>query len=150
MGFLLSEVQLAELRTGEDSHYCAVFLYSFHVSLGVVLALVFLLVSLGIVEECFLLCSLPVLIESSLEFIRNLLSPDGRKCSQSSGGFNVTNETNNLHGWAFNDGDRFNDIFLDDLLSFSLLVMSSNVSHTSFVTNEGCQVDWLLGVILGE
>ena len=79
-----------------------------------------------------------------------MLGPNGGESSETSWGFDVTNKTDNLHWWALDDGDWFNDIFLDDLLTLSLLVMSGNVGHSSLVAHEGGKVDWLLGIILGE
>jgi len=150
VGFPLSEIELAHLGAGEDSDDLAVLLYSVDVSLDGGLRFVVLLPSLLILGEGLLLGSRPVLIESPLEVIGDFLSPDGGQSSETSWGFNVTDETNNLHGWALDDGDWFDDVLLDDLLTLSLFVMSSDMGHAGLVSNEGSQVNWLLLVVLGE
>jgi len=146
----LSEVQLADLRGSQYSNNGTVFLYSLKISLDGFLALVIFLPSFGVLGECFLLSILPVLVESSLDLVRKLLGPNCGQSSHASWGFNITNKSNNFHGWALNDSHWFDDVFLDDLLSFSLFMMSCDVGHASFITNEGCQVNWSFNVILGE
>jgi len=150
MSFSLSQVKFGHLRASQNSDDLAVLLYSFEISLDGLLGVVSFFVSLGVFSEGSLLGSGPVLVESSLEFIGDFLGPDGRKCSQTSGSFDVSDQTDDFHGWALNDGDWFDDVFLDDFFTFSLFVMSGNVSHTSLVADEGSKVDWLFGVILGE
>ena len=146
----LSEVKLAELGGGEDSDNLAVLSDSIKISVDGFLALLFFLPSLGILGEGLLLGVNPVLVESSLEFLWDVLSPNGGECSETSWGFDVTNNTNDFHGWGFDDGDWLDDISLDDLLTFSLLVMSGDVGHTSLVTNEGGKMDWCLNIISWE
>jgi hypothetical protein len=42
------------------------------------------------------------------------------------------------------------DVLLEDLLTFTTLLIFNDVSHTSLVADEGSEVDWLGLVILGE
>jgi hypothetical protein len=67
---------------------------------------------LGVLGESLLLGVHPVLVQSSLEFSGQLLSPDGGQSSETSGGFNVSNNTDNDDGGGFEDGDGFNDFLL--------------------------------------
>jgi len=127
-----------------------VLLDSLEVSLDGLLGLVVFLPPLGVLGECLLLSSLPVLVESPLDFIRDLLSPDGGQCPQTSGSLDVPDQSNDLHGGALDNSDWFDDVLLDDLLAFSLLVMSGNVGHAGLVADEGGQVDGSLDVVLGE
>ena len=76
MSLLLSEVELAQLGHSENSDNSAVLLDSFEISLDGFLALLIFLPSLGILGEGLLLGVSPVLVESSLEFIREMLSED--------------------------------------------------------------------------
>lgn len=76
MSLSLSEVELAELGGSENSDDLAVFLDSFEISLDVLLALFIFSPSLGVLREGLLLGVHPVLVESSLEFLRDVLSPD--------------------------------------------------------------------------
>jgi len=67
---------------------------------------------LGILGESLLLGVHPVFIESSLELSGQVLGPDGGQGSESSGGFNITNNTANNDGRGFEDGTGFNSFFL--------------------------------------
>ena len=146
----LAEVKLGELGAGEDADDGAVLLYSLKVALDGVLALGILLVSLRVVSEGLLLRVLPVLVEAALELIREMLSVDGRKSAEPTGGLNVTDEADDLKRGALDDGDGLNDVLLEDLLTLAAFVVASDVGHASLVTEEGGKVDGLLGVILGE
>jgi len=42
------------------------------------------------------------------------------------------------------------NILLDDLLTFSALLVLDDVSHTGLVSHEGSKMDWLGWIILGE
>lgn len=150
MSLLLSEVKLGHLGVAQNSHNSAVLLYSLNISLNGFLALGIFLPSLDILRESLSLSVVPVLVELSLDLIRNGLGPHGGECSETSGGVDVTNETDNLDGRGLDNGNGLDDVLLEDLLTFSSFVISSDVSHTSLVTNESSQVDWLLWVISGE
>lgn len=70
---------------------------------------------LGILGEGLLLGVHPVFIESSLELSAQMLSPDGGQSSETSGGFDVTNNTGNNDGGSFEDGTSFNSFLLVEL-----------------------------------
>jgi hypothetical protein len=100
VGLLLSEVEVIELGVGDDSDDLArklaetppqvpVFLDSIQLS-GDGL---FIFPLLGVLGESLLLGVNPVLVESSLEFSGQVLSPDGGQSSETSGGFNVSDDT---------------------------------------------------------
>ena len=46
---------------------------------------------LGVLGEGLLLALVPVLVESALDLIAQMLSPDGGKGSETSGSFDITN-----------------------------------------------------------
>ena len=146
----LAEIKLGELGAGEDTDDGAVLLYSLKVALDGVLALGILLVSLGVVGEGLLLGVLPVLVEAALELIREMLSIDGRKSAEATGGLNVTDEADDLKRGALDNGDGLNDVLLEDLLTLTAFVVASDVGHSSLVAHEGGKMDGLLSVILGE
>ena len=75
------------------------------------------------------------------------MSPDGGECSEASWGFDVTNHTDDLNWWAFDNSDWLDDILSDGLSTFSLLEGSDDVGHTGFVSHEGSKMDWLGFVI---
>ncbi len=70
---------------------------------------------LGILGESLLLGVHPVFIESSLELSGQVLSPDGGQSSETSGGFDVTNNTGNNDSGGFEDGGSFNGFLLVEL-----------------------------------
>jgi len=146
---LLSQVKLGELGVSDDSDDLTVLFDSGECLVGVFLAL---LVSPfgGVLGESLLFRLNPVLVESSLDFIGEVLSPDGGESSEAIGGLSVTDATNNFHCWSFDNGGTFDYVFLDELLALTSLVVSNDMSHAGFVTHEGGKVDWLLGIVLGE
>ena len=95
VGLLLLKRSLADLGVGEDTDDGAVLLDALELAgdgraggLGVLL---------GVLGEGLFLGLVPVLVESALNFIAQMLSPDGSEGSKSSWGLDVTNKTNNDH-----------------------------------------------------
>jgi hypothetical protein len=104
--FLLSEVQQFHLGVGNNSDDGAIFFNSvqFNVNVSLGFSYVFLVFS-----ESLLLRIAPVLIESSQSVSIQLISPNSGQSSQSSGSFNVSNQTNNNHRGSFNNSNSFDD-----------------------------------------
>lgn len=95
VGLLLLERSLADLSVGEDTDDGAVLLHALELTGdGGTLALGVLL---GILGESLLLALVPVLVESALDFIAQVLSPDGGERSETTGSLDVTDKTNNDH-----------------------------------------------------
>lgn len=113
-----------------------------------VLSVVLVLVS--VLGESLLLGVNPVLVESTLDLIVELGSPDGLESTETTGGFDVTNETDDLDWGAFEDGGGVDNILLDDLFTFTALLVLNDVSHTSLVADESSEVNGLGGIITGE
>lgn len=55
---------------------------------------------------------IPVLVESPLALVAQMLSPDGLECAQATGCLDITNNANNLHRRSLNDGHGFKHFFL--------------------------------------
>lgn len=144
---LLSEVELVHLGVGNDSDDGTVFLDSFEWDLDVLGGI--LGNSLLVLGEGLSLRGLPVLVESSQGVLVQLVGPDGGQGSQSSWGFDVSDDSDNNDGWGFDDGDGFDDFLLVQLGTW-LINISDDMTHTSLESSEGSQMDWLLGIILGE
>lgn len=145
MSSLLSKVELIQLSVDDNSDDRAVFLNSVEFS-GDVLLISPLSSVLG---ESLLLGVHPVFIESSLELGGQVLGPDGGQSSETSWGFDVTNNTDNNDWWGFEDGGSFNDFLLVELGS-DLIDVSEDVGHTSLEDRESGEVDWLRGIVLWE
>lgn len=78
-----------------------------------------------------------------------MLGPNGGKGSETTGGLDVTNNTDNDNWRGFDDGDSLDNLTLVHLGSRSVEV-TNNVGHTGLETHGSGQVDGLLGVVLGE
>jgi len=145
VSLLLLEWQELHLSVSDESHNLAVLLDLVDSGLLAGFVLGPLLLVLG---ESELLGLAPVLIESSLGFVTDVLSPDGLEGSEASWGLDVSDNTDADHWWGIDDGD-----WLDDLLLVELMALSSdfshNVGHTGLVTDESGQVDGLALVVLG-
>jgi hypothetical protein len=76
-------------------------------------------------------------------------SPNGGQGAETTGSLDVTNETNNVHGRGFEDGDDFDDFLLIELGAL-LVHFTENVSVTSLVAHKGGEVRNLVGIIDGE
>lgn len=165
---LLLESSLADLGVGEDTNDGTVLANSFQFSgdgrLGSRLG-----VLLGVLGEGLFLGSVPGLVESSLDFVGKVLGPNGGERSQSSRSLDVTDDTDDDHGRGLDDGDGLDDFSLvhlyenAELSIISLarrislqrtgsrsLEVSDDMGHTGLVSEEGGEVDGLLGVILNE
>lgn len=94
MRLLLFKRGLADLRMGEDADNSAVFLDTLELE-GNSFALASVL--LGVLGECLLLGLVPILIESALELVAKMLSPDGGQRTEAARGFDVSNNTDSNH-----------------------------------------------------
>jgi hypothetical protein len=148
VGLVLSETELADLGGDNDTDDAAVLDDAGNV-LGDWLGGA-LLISVGILGEGLLLGLGPVLVESSLDILVEVLGPDGRESAESTWGHDVSNESNDLDGWGLNDRDGVYPVSVDELLSFTTLLDLDNVGHTGLVSNEGSEMDLLGWVVLGE
>lgn len=104
---------------------------------------------LGVPGEGLLLGSVPVLVESPLNLVTEVLSPNSGQRPQASRSLNVTDGTDNDHRRGLNNGNGLNNFPLVHLGSGSVEV-TDNVSHTGLVAHDGGEVNGLLGVVLGE
>jgi len=77
-----------------------------------------------------------------------MLGPDGSEGSETSGGFNVTNNTTDNYGRSFEDGTSFDDFLLVEL-GTNLVDISKDMGHTSLEDGEGGKVDGLGSIVSG-
>jgi hypothetical protein len=170
VGLLLLNGSLADLSVGEHTDDSAVLLDALKLAgdggtggLGV---------GLGVLGEGLLLGLVPVLVEATLDFVAQVLSPDGGERAETTGSLDVTNDTdsNELERKALvfkqffsshpqpggktyrrglDDGNGLDDLLLVHLGTGTVKVTDDG-GHTGLVAHGGSQVDGLLGVILGE
>jgi len=143
VSFLLFEWKHLHLGVGDESNNLAVLFDLVQSSLlGRFRFSPFLLV---FSESQFLGFS-PVLVESSFALVGDVFSPDGFEGSESSWGFDVSDDTNANHWWAIDDGTWLDDFFLVELVALSGN-FSNDVGHTGFVSDETGQVGGLRFVV---
>lgn len=146
MGFLLIKMDLADLGVGEDTDDRAVLLEAVQV-LGDGLTAISVL--LGVVGKGLLLGLVPVLVETTLDFIGQMLSPDSAQSTKTLRSLNVTHDTDNNNGRGLDDSDSFDNFLLVEF-GARTIGLANNVGHASLITHEGSHVHGLSGVILGE
>jgi hypothetical protein len=110
VSLLLLKTGLSDLGVSQDSNDGAVLLDPLELSVDGGSAI--LLVLLGVLGEGLLLRPVPVLVESPLELVREVLGPDGGERSESSRGLDVTDDTDDNHGGSLDDGDGLDDLSL--------------------------------------
>jgi len=148
VSLLLAKVELGDLGGADNTDDRAVLLDALKISLDGFLGTILVLV--GVLGESLLLGDVPVLVESSLDIVIELLGVDGGESAEASWGLDVTNDTNNLHWWALNDGGGVNPVSLDEFLTLTALDGLDNVGHTGLVGHEGGEVWGFRGIVLGE
>jgi hypothetical protein len=147
VSLLLLERSLSDLGVGEDTDDGAVLLDALELAGDGSAAVLGVL--LGVLGESLLLGLVPVLVESALELVAQMLGPNSGEGSQASGGLDVADQTNNDHWGGINDRNSLHNFLLVGLGARSIEVTDDG-GHTGLVTHSGSQVDGLLGVILGE
>jgi hypothetical protein len=95
VGLLLLERGLSDLSVGEDTDDGAVLLDALELAGDG--GTVVLGVLLGVLGESLLLALVPVLVESALDLVAQMLGPDGGEGSKASGSLDVSYKTNNDH-----------------------------------------------------
>lgn len=110
------------------------------------LGFILLIIHVGIGREAFLLGLVPILVKSSLDFLREFLGPNGSEGTEASWGLDVTDHTGNLHWWGLNDGNGLIDFFLMEIGVWSVDV-SQDVGHSGFESHEGGEM-WVLGLVV--
>jgi hypothetical protein len=150
VGLLLAKVELVDVSVSKPADNVAVLLDALKFRVGAITTLLLVVrKTLGVFCEGLLFGVVPVLVESSLHLIVQVLSPDSGKSAETTGSLDVTNQTNNAHGGSLDHSDRFNNLLVVNLGSW-LVGGTKDVSHTGLVAHEGGEVAWLGSIILGE
>ena len=150
VSLVLTELQLADLGSAKNTHDSAVFLDALEVAGDGVLVGFVHLVLVSVLGEGLLFGVHPVLVHSPLDSNVEVLGPDGGESAEATGGLDVTDDTDNLHGGALNNGASVDDVLLDHLLSFTSLLELDNVGHTGLVSHEGGKVALGASDVTGE
>jgi len=146
VSLLLTDLELADLSVDNDTDDRAVLLDTLELTqdrLGTAGVL------LGVLGEGLFLGAVPVLVESALELLGQVLGPDGGQGAETTRSLDVTNNTNDDNWGGLDDGDGLDNLLLVHLGAGTVQV-TDDVGHTSLVTHEGGQVNRLGVIILGE
>lgn len=146
MGLLLIDSDLFYLGVADEADGAAVLLEFCELCFNFLLAICVLLDILG---EGLLLRLVPVLVEATLHFVREMLSPDGVEGAETTGGLNVANNADSNHWRGLDDGDSLGGFLLVELGAWTLDI-ADNVGHSGLVAHEGGEMWWLGSIVLGE
>lgn len=135
---LLSKLNKTDLGVSNDSDNRAVLGNLFELSVDALLTLIST-VLLGVLGEGLLLRAVPVAVKTSEELLTQVLGPDCGESTESGGGGNVSDNTNNVHWGSLDDGDGLNDLLLVELSSRTLN-LTDDLVHTGLVSQEGSKV----------
>jgi len=127
VGTLLSQLDLAHLGVGKNTHDGGIVLDSLKLRLDLLWLLSALL---GVLGERLPLDVVPVLVESALDLIGQVSSPHGGEGTETVGGGDVANNTNSNHGRSLQDGHGLDGVLLVELGS-GAIDLTHAVSHTS-------------------
>ena len=92
---------------------------------------------------------LPILVESSLALLSNMLSPDCLQGSETTGSLNISNHSNADNWRSLNDSTSLDDLLLVDLRARPIDI-AYNMGHASLVSHEAGKMHRFTGIILGE
>lgn len=144
VSLLLLERSLADLSVCKNADNGSVFLDTLELTSNRLCTLCMLL---GITSESLSLGAVPVLVEATLDFVREMLSPDGGQRTEAAWGSNVADNADNDHWWGIDNGDSLYDFTLVHLGARTVEV-TDNVGHTSLVADESGEVNWLVSLVL--
>jgi hypothetical protein len=147
MGLLLAETDFLDVGVAQKADDGAEFLHAVEFVLDVLVAIS--RDTFVVSGEGLLLGVVPVFVEGALDGLLHVLGPHCSQGAETTGGFDVTDQTDSEHGGSFDDGDGFNNFLFVDF-GAGLVGLTHDVGHTGFVTHEGGQVASSRLVILGE
>ncbi len=147
MSLLLAETDLRDLSVRQQTNNVGVLL---DLGDGLVDGCGLLVsVLLGVLGEGLVLGAVPVLVESALDLIRQMLSPHSGESAEAARSLDVTNDTNADHRGGLDDGNLLEHL-LAMLLGARLLQITQHSSAASLVAKESGQVHGLGSIIFGE
>lgn len=142
---LLSEIGEVVLGVGNGSHDGGVLFDSVELDFNFLGVLGLSLIA----REGFLLGLNPVLVEPAEGSLVEVVGPDSGESSESSGGLDVSDQSDDLERRGLNDGDGFNLLLLVEL-GLGPVDFSEDVGHACLESSEGGEVGSLSPVVPGE
>ena len=102
MGLVLSDLDLSDLSGSKDAHNSAVLGDALEVTGDGVFSVLGGLELVGVLGEGLLFAGQPVLVHSALDFLVEVLGPDGTEGAEATGGLDVADQSDDLHWGALN------------------------------------------------
>lgn len=150
VGLVLAEAELADLGGAKNTHGAGVLLDTLKIAGEVSLGGLVLVLAVDVLGESLLLGLHPVLVETALHVVVQVLGEHSGEGAETAGGLSVSDNTDDLHGRALDDGGGVDDVLLDGLLTLTTLLVLDDVGHAGLVAHEGGKVNGLGGVVAGE
>jgi len=146
VGALLAlQLGLGDLGVADGTDDLAVLLHLFELGSHLAILLVLLLVA----GEGLALGGVPVLVEAALALLGQMLGPDGGEGTETAGGLDVADDTDDNHRGSLNDGHSLGDLLLV-VAGTWLVQITGDMGHTGLEAHETGQMARLGLVILRE
>mmetsp|Transcript_16940 Transcript_16940/g.30735 ORF Transcript_16940/g.30735 Transcript_16940/m.30735 type:complete len:372 (+) Transcript_16940:253-1368(+) len=143
-----TQMKLLHLGVGDDTNSLAELADALELGLNI-LSVVFG-VLLGVLGVSLSLGLVPVLVRTTLELFTQMLRENGGQGTKTTGGFKVSNNTNDNHGWGLEDGNSIDNLTLVHD-GTGAVDTTDDVGHTGLVRAEGSEMGRSRGIIvLGE
>jgi hypothetical protein len=113
VSLLLAKLEQLDLSVGQHADDVSMLFEASELSLNILVGLVGHAASIAI--ESFLLGTVPVLVEATLDGLVQVSSPDGGQGAESAGGVDISNETDNVQRGGLEDGDGLDGLALVEL-----------------------------------
>ena len=150
VSLVLAEAELADLSGAKNTHSAGVLRDAIKIAGEMSLGGLVLVLAVDVLGESLLLGLHPVLVETALDVVVQVLGEHGGEGAETAGGLSVADNTDDLHGRALNDGGGVDDVLLDGFLTLTTLLVLDDVGHAGLVAHEGGKVNGLAGVVTGE
>jgi len=148
VGLFLTLSEQLDLRMSDDADDGTIFLHLGEILLDFLLP-VFRRPLLGIFRERLLLGGVPILVETSFDFLGEMLRPNGLEGPHAVGSLDIADDADDHDGRGLDDGHRLDHLLLVRL-GAGAIHQPADVRHPGLVSSEGGEMDVLLGVILGK
>jgi hypothetical protein len=148
VSLLLTKVELLDLSVGKNADDLAVLGHAGNLGIEVLLTLRGVAL-LKVLAESFLLGGSVVLVEAAKDRLRKLRLEDSGELTETTGSLEVTDDTEDNHGWGLDNGDSLNDLLLMGL-GTNTVHFADNMCHTSLITHKNNKVGLISLVVPGE
>ena len=132
---------------GNHTHNRAELLDALQLGLNILATI--LLVLGSVLGVSLFLAVVPVLVAATLELLTQMLGKDRRQGAETTGGLNVSYNTDDNHRRSLNDRDSIDDFTLVHERS-STVDTTDNVGHARLVSAKGGQVGLFIQIVMGK